>query len=186
MQKKNGAIVLESKQVYSNRGLAVVEENFSHPSEAAVKNYRYIVMKPSIRVVPITKHDEVIFIEEYKYPIDEYILALPAGTVEDTENFLEGAKRELEEETGYTSSKLHDLGGYYPMAGTLQQEARAILALDAVKCDVGNPDAYEKSAIRAKKLINLSDLYDVIHRGQLKDGQAMTAILMAMSFMAQK
>ena len=183
MTKKNGSEVIDSKEVYSNRGLIVVEENFRHPSEKGLKNYRYVVMKPSLRIVALTGSQEIVFIEEYKYPNDEYLLSLPAGTVENGENFLMAAKRELEEETGYTSDQFADLGIYYPMAGTIKQEARVVLATNVFECKKENPDAYEKASIRKKELIKLNDIFSEIRSGRLSDGQALTALIMAFAFL---
>lgn len=46
------------------------------------------------------KHDRVVLIRQYRYPIDGYIYELPAGLVDPGETFREAAVRELHEETG--------------------------------------------------------------------------------------
>lgn len=46
------------------------------------------------------KHDKVVLVRQYRYPIDGYIYELPAGLVEPGEDFHEAAIRELHEETG--------------------------------------------------------------------------------------
>lgn len=183
MAKKNGSLVIDSNQVYSNQGLTIFEENFTHPSENITKQYRYIIMRPSLRIVALTKKNEVVFIEEYKYPMDEYILSLPAGTVEDGENFLGAAKRELKEEAGYTSNRFLDIGRYFPMASTLKQDARVILATEAFEWPAENHDAYEKSSIRCAKLIRLTELFMEIRNGKLKDGQTLAALMIALAFL---
>lgn len=48
------------------------------------------------------KHDKVVLIRQYRYPIDGYIYELPAGLVDPGETFREAAVRELHEETGLT------------------------------------------------------------------------------------
>ena len=46
------------------------------------------------------KHDRVVLIRQYRYPIDDYIYEFPAGLVEPGEDFRAAAVRELHEETG--------------------------------------------------------------------------------------
>ena len=46
------------------------------------------------------KRDRVVLVRQYRYSIDDYIYELPAGLVEDGEDFREAAVRELKEETG--------------------------------------------------------------------------------------
>ena len=48
------------------------------------------------------KHDQVVIIRQYRYPIDDFVYELPAGLMEPGENMEEAAIRELHEETGLT------------------------------------------------------------------------------------
>ena len=46
--------------------------------------------------------DKVVLIRQYRYPLGGYVYEFPAGLVEDGEDMLEAAKREMFEETGLT------------------------------------------------------------------------------------
>ena len=48
------------------------------------------------------KHDHVVLVRQYRYPIAGYVYELPAGLVERGENYREAAIREVKEETGMT------------------------------------------------------------------------------------
>ena len=48
------------------------------------------------------KHNQVVIIRQYRYPIDDFVYELPAGLMESGENMEEAAIRELHEETGLT------------------------------------------------------------------------------------
>lgn len=60
---------------------------------------------------------KVILIRQYRYPIDEELLELPAGRVELNEDRLLAAKRELTEETGYVAAKWSLLSNMYSAPG---------------------------------------------------------------------
>ncbi len=52
------------------------------------------------------KKDKVVLVHQYRYPIAGYIYELPAGLIENNENYREAAAREMKEETGLTFSAL--------------------------------------------------------------------------------
>ncbi len=61
-------------------------------------------------VVPITDQGKIVFVRQYRYPLNEWLLELPAGKLDKGEDPLKCAARELEEETGYTANKIIKLG----------------------------------------------------------------------------
>ena len=62
-------------------------------------------------VLPVTERREIVFIEQHRIPIDQYVIEFPAGLVNDAddrpiESLEEGARRELWEETGYAAKRM--------------------------------------------------------------------------------
>lgn len=182
-KKKSGAEIIDSDEVYNSRGLAIREEHFKLPPDPTIRFYRYCEIKPFISIVAITENNEVVFIEEFKYPVDEFVLSLPRGSVEKEETFLTAGERELQEEAGYTSKSFEDLGAFYPMAGTVNQEARVILARNSYPCNFKNTDEYERVSIRVVSLITFDDIFNLIRDGKLKDGLSLTPLMMTMAYL---
>ena len=68
---------------------------------------------------------------------------MPAGYIEDGEEGIDAAKRELEEETGYTTNHIIQLDSYYPSLGIAGERIDLFLALDCVKTSEQHLDADE-------------------------------------------
>ena len=61
--------------------------------------------------------EKVLMVKQFRYPLKQALLELPAGKLEKSEDPLEAAKRELKEETGYSAKKWQDLGYVYTSPG---------------------------------------------------------------------
>jgi 8-oxo-dGTP pyrophosphatase MutT (NUDIX family) len=68
----------------------------------------------SVSVLAITQQtDQVIVIANYRYPVNKFVLELPAGLIDGEEDAVTAAIREIKEETGYTV-RPEDVIGHSP------------------------------------------------------------------------
>ncbi|MFC6719469.1 NUDIX hydrolase [Natrialbaceae archaeon GCM10025810] len=72
--------------------------------------------------------DHVLFVEQYRPPIRETYLELPAGIVEAGESYTRAAARELEEETGFRPSSTALLQEYAVATGVLRHDRGVVYA----------------------------------------------------------
>lgn len=68
--------------------------------------FEYVVLPDSVRVVGVTKDKKILSIKETSFSHDDSFYSLPGGIIDEGESPLVAAKRELEEETGYSSDDL--------------------------------------------------------------------------------
>jgi ADP-ribose pyrophosphatase len=97
-------------------------------------------------IVAITDADEVILVEQYRVPIGRTCLELPAGLIGDVdegEPLIEGAARELEEETGYRPGSIEPLGVFHSSPGMVSEGFTLVRARDLVKVGDGGGDEHE-------------------------------------------
>jgi ADP-ribose pyrophosphatase len=88
--------------------------------------WEYAGRPGNIRAAVILALDagDVILVEQYRVPLGKFCLELPAGLIGDEhegEDALESARRELEEETGYTAAQWEDLGEFFSSPGMLSE-----------------------------------------------------------------
>src|SRR3990167_9527502 len=74
----------------------------------------YISHPGAVGVVPFLNKDTVVMVRQYRHPVGEVTLELPAGKIDPREAVLACIKREPAEETGYPGRKFPPLIRYWP------------------------------------------------------------------------
>ena len=97
---------ISKKTVYKNEWFQIIDNHYIKSK----KNYFTINMPDSSVILPITVDNEFIIIKQYRESLDDFSIELPAGFIEQNEKPIDAAKRELFEETGYTSKNFQYLG----------------------------------------------------------------------------
>ncbi|MBO1003109.1 NUDIX hydrolase [Pseudogracilibacillus auburnensis] len=82
------------------------------------KSKREIVKHPgAVAIIPVTSDGKIIFVEQYRKPLERSIIEIPAGKIEPNEDPTVTAIRELEEETGYTTKSIQHISSFYTSPG---------------------------------------------------------------------
>lgn len=127
-------------------------------------------------VVPVLDPDKLVMIWNYRHAIQGWELELPAGHIEDGEAPEACARRELEEETGYSANSWKKLGWFYPSPGNSSQKAYAYLARD-MKGGTSHREPYELGM--EVKTLKLRDAYQRLWRGEIVHSPTASALGMA-------
>jgi len=134
----------------------------------------------SVLIVPLDR-EQVLMLSQYRVSLDRWILELPAGTREKQELWLECARRELREETGYRAQKWTELGQVWPAPGLTNEVMTIYLAQDLLPAPLEG-DADEEIEVRP---MPLDELARMALGGQMRDAKSIVGILRAVEHLGQ-
>lgn len=112
----NLKIICMSKTIHTWKTISLIEEEVQLPNGRTV-THTTIEHPGAAVILPVTTDNKVIVIRQFRPSLKKWLLELPAGTIEKSEQPLACAQRELEEETGYSASEFIELGQVTPLAG---------------------------------------------------------------------
>jgi ADP-ribose diphosphatase len=139
---------------------------------------REIVEHPgAVAIVAVDGEGKVALVRQRREAVREYLLELPAGTLEEGESPLESARRELEEETGLTGGTWRELGGFYTTPGFCRERMHVFVA-EGVEAGDAKPEEDEEL-----ELVQW-DVGEIAGRiGELDDAKTIAGLLL---YLAQK
>lgn len=164
-----------TKLLYKGKFLDFIEDEIEIESEPVIKSTRqYFIHPGGVCVVPIID-DKIALIRQYRTPIQKIIYEIPAGKLDHGEDPFEAGKRELQEETGYSSNKWTDLGHIYPCPGYSTELLYIYLAQDLIAGDQ-NLDHGELVEL---ELTPIDKVIEMIHQGLIADAKTIAALFLA-------
>ncbi len=108
--------ILSCEEIFKGRKISLFKEKHLLPN-GRVSDFELVRHPGAVVVLPQDEHGRFILIRQFRPAIGDYLLEVPAGTLEKGENPLECAKRELEEEIGKRASSWQELGQLVPTPG---------------------------------------------------------------------
>ena len=155
---------ISSKQIADCR-VFKVREDFCERESDKLKSTFFVIESPNwVNIIALTKTDEVVLIEQFRHGTEETILEIPGGMVDEGEDFELAARRELLEETGYSSDKFILLGKSRPNPAIQNNWIYHFAALNAEKTHDTTFDEHESVVT---KLFKLSQIKSLISEGKI-------------------
>ena len=116
---------LGKSYIYKGRIINMRVDDAMLPDGRTAK--REVVEHPGgVCIAALTEQEELLFVEQFRYPYGEVVLELPAGKLEYGEDPLEAGKRELQEETGAAAKDYRSSGSCIPRPATAARSSTCI------------------------------------------------------------
>lgn len=165
---------VKSEKIYQGHLLGVRKDTVKTPGgREAVRD---IVEHPgAVAVAAITEDQELILVRQFRQPVGEIVLEIPAGVPNKGEAWIDAAKRELEEETGYRAGKIKKVFRAFATPGYSNEIIEYYLAEDLTQVKA-HPDEDEYVEV---DLIDLETCVDMLKNGKINDNKTIIGIMIA-------
>jgi ADP-ribose pyrophosphatase len=135
---------------------------------------REIVVHPGAAVIlPLIDADRICLIRNYRVAVDEELIELPAGTIDQGEDPLATARRELLEETGYSAGSLEKLHDFWVSPGILNERMHLFVARDLTP----GSSRLERGEEIKTLVVSWSDALDMIDSRRIRDAKTIVGLL---------
>jgi ADP-ribose pyrophosphatase len=124
-------------------------------------------------MMPVDAKNRVMLVRQYRLPAGQNLWELPAGKIDEGENALQAAKRELVEETGLRAKKWKKLTLFYPSPGYVEETMTIYLATDLTQ---GEAKPMDDERIETR-WFRKKELREMIRNNSITDAKTMIGFL---------
>lgn len=170
--------LLQRTYVFDGRVFRVRQDRIRMPDGREV-TMDIVEHRGAVAMLPVDEQGRIWFVWQYRHAIEKVILEIPAGTLEEGENPLLCAQRELREEIGFQAASWALLGKIYPAPGYTSEHIYIYLAQDLTPAPLARdgdellePVAYAWPQVRA-----------MLEKGEIEDAKTLVALLLAQGYL---
>lgn len=165
--------ILDSRMVWRGDYLSVEDTTVRLPNGSL--GHRDIVRHPgAVAVIALTDDGKIVLVHQYRTPLEQVTVEIPAGKMEPGEDPATAAARELMEETGYLAERMAYLGPITPAPGYSDELLHLYMAM-GLSFVGASPDDDEFINV---DLVNLNEMVDRVLDGKVIDAKTVVGILL--------
>lgn len=165
---------LKKRRIYKGRIVGLREDTVKL-SNGVISKREIVEHRGAVAVIAVTKNNELVLVRQFRKPAEKVLLEIPAGMVREGESDMEGARRELMEESGYKAGKIRRVFVGYSSPGYSTEVMKFFIATD-LKRSAQNCDVDEIINVR---LYPLKECLKMLKKGKIRDNKTAIGIMIA-------
>jgi ADP-ribose pyrophosphatase len=160
---------LSSKYISNHQYFTARQDVCEMPNGTIVDPYFVVELPKCVCAVAVTEDNKIIIVKQYRHPIEQTILELPGGFIDENEKGEAAVQRELLEETGYTFKHVKYLATIAANPGVLNNFTELFLLTGGKKVAKQSLDVNEEIEIvllpieEVKQLLQQNKITQALH-----------------------
>ncbi|OAM51197.1 NUDIX hydrolase [Methylovorus sp. MM2] len=168
-----------SSEVIAQGGMLKVNRDQVRLPNGGVGQREYVIHPGAVIVIPLLDNGNLLLERQFRYPLNQVFIELPAGKIDAGEDILVTAQRELLEETGYTASEWIYLSSQHPCIGYSNEVIYTYLARGLQE---GQHNRDEDEALQLFEA-SLDECLNMIQSGEITDGKTIITLMWAEKYL---
>lgn len=161
---------LSSKVVHKNPWWVYMLDTF-RIANGTTGEYHYVHTEGSSMIVPVMDDDRVILVNQYRFLCDRESIEFPCGGVKPGHSYIEMARLELEEETGYRAASWKESGEFNPFNGATDEICKVYIARE-LSYTRSKPETTEEFEVLFARP---EEIDTMVIQGKIWDGMTLAA-----------
>lgn len=166
---------IKSDIVFNGKVFDIKVDEIEYESTGNIGRREVAVHPGGAVAVALTNENKIVMVRQFRYPFQEWLLELPAGKLDQNEDPLNCAARELAEETGYTAEKFIKLGHIYTTPGFCNEILHIYLAENLTAGEHSREEGEEGMQVFE---FSIDEIKEKIRNGEIVDGKSISGIMM--------
>ncbi len=167
--------IIHSKTVYRGRAFDVRKDEVRLPNGRST-NLDIVEHVDAVTILPFDVDGQIWLVRQYRHPAGIEILELPAGTLEEGEDPLTCAQREIQEEIGMGAGRLEKIGEYYLAPGYSTEYMYVYLAMNLYPSNLPRDEDEFLTIVRYP----LPRVFEAVRSGEIRDAKTLASLYLAL------
>jgi ADP-ribose pyrophosphatase len=170
--KQEASSLVKSRWIYQGKIISLRIDSFQSSGKDLIE--REVIVHPgAVVMVPVAPDGDLFLVKQWRRAAQKILIELPAGTLEENEDPVQCAHRELQEEIGFKAKTLLPLGGFFSAPGFCNEFLHLFLAMDLSESILQAEDTDEIDVLK----ISVDDALSMIDNLEICDGKTIAGIL---------
>ncbi|WP_312699112.1 NUDIX hydrolase [Sedimentibacter sp.] len=168
----NTEITVKSEKIFEGKLINLRVDTVELEKQKYTKR-EIVEHRNAVAVLAINEKGEILLVKQFRKAVEDFLLELPAGILNIAEVPVEGALRELEEETGYKAKKIKQISEFYTSPGFTNEKIYLFKAEDLSMTST----KFDEDECIETIAVNKEEAKKMLEAGRIMDSKTLIGIL---------
>lgn len=168
--EKGASRSLATTRIFDLQGV-----QFRHPARGTEREFVVINAPDWVNVIALTPDHRLVLVNQFRYGTDAFSWEIPGGVIDLGEDPVAAGLRELQEETGFSGTRVRLLGTVHPNPAIMNNRCHLVLVEDAVRTTAQDWDPDEEIEVET---LPVEEVYAWAHSGRITHSLVLNALLL--------